>query len=453
MSSAESGRRRAAAELAGVVAIVALQALLDGRLLHAATNFDEGVYLAAADALHHGQRLGSDVFAAQFPGFYDLLRVLSLPDPWSVAGIRAAFVGVFCLGAVGAWLVGRRYGGGLGGAVTAGLWVVAPPLDLFGSQVIADTPALALMVLAIGLATIGGTVAAVAVGIVFALSLSIKLSALAALPALVAFLGRRSLPATAAALVTGAVILLIHAGALGSLWAGGVRYHQDARSTPAVIPHPHRQILDQIPHRTPFFVLAVLAIVVALVQLVRRRGLSTWPLWASTAAGVLFLLLHAPLHYNHLVVFPGLLALAVGATLASVLPATRAVAAVAAIVLAAAYVQQWHRVGEATAGEPATNVAAAHALAELAPPSARTIDDRPIISFLAHRHVVGPLVDLAKLRFETGSLTDEKVIARLDDAQAVVVSRELRDHPRILDAVRSRFHLRYDRGGVRIFVR
>jgi hypothetical protein len=148
-----------------------------------------------------------------------------------------------------------------------------------------------------------------------------------------------------------------------------------------------------------------------------------------------------------------LLALAVGAELAAVLPAARAVAAVAAIVLAAAYVQQWHRVGEARTGEPASNVAAAHELAEVLPPSAHTIDDRPIISFLAHRHVVGPLVDLAKLRFETGSLTDEKVIARLDDAQAVVVSRELRDHPRILDTVRSRFHLRYDRGGVRIFVR
>ena len=446
-------RARRAAPLAPLVVLVALQAALDGRLLHAATNFDEGVYLAAADALHHGQRLGTDVFAAQFPGFYDLLRVVSLPDPSSVAGIRAAFVAVFCLGAVGAWLVGRRFGGTLGAALTAGLWVVAPPLDLFGSQVIADTPALALTVLAIGLATLGGTAAAVAVGVVFALGLSIKLSALAAVPALLAFLRRRSLPAAAAALATGAIVLLVHAGALGSLWAGGVRYHEDARSTPAVIPHPHRQILDQIPHRTPFFVLAVLALVVAGVQLVRERRLATWPLWASTAAGVLFLLLHAPLHYNHLVVFPGLLALAAGATLATVLPPTRWIALAAAAVLAGAYVQQWHRVGEARAGEPASNVAAAHALGELVPPSARTIDDRPIISFLAHRRVVGQLVDLAKLRFETGSLTDERVIERLDEAQAVVVSRELRDHPRVLEEVRSRFRLRYDRGGVRIYVR
>ena len=446
-------RARRAAPLAPLVVVVALQALLDGRLLHAATNFDEGVYLAAADALHHGQRLGGDVFAAQFPGFYDLLRVLSLPDPSSVAGIRAAFLGVFCLGAVGAWLVGRRFGGALGGAITAGLWVVAPPLDLFGSQVLADTPALALTVLAIGLATLGGTAAAVAVGVVFAAGLSIKLSALAAVPALLAFLGRRSLSAAVAAVVTGGLILLVHASALGSLWAGGVRYHEDARSTPAVIPHPHRQILDQIPHRTPFFVLAVLAIVVAVVQLARERRLTTWPLWASTAAGVLFLLLHAPLHYNHLVIFPGLLALAAGATLATALPPSRGVAVAAAVVLAAAYVQQWHRVGEATAGEPASHVAAAHALSELVPPPARTVDDRPIISFLAHRRVVGPLVDLAKLRFETGSLTEDEVIASLHDAHAVVVSRELRDHPRILDAVRRGFRLRYDRGGVRIYVR
>ena len=182
-------------------------------------------------------------------------------------------IGVFCLGTVGAWLIGRRFGGTPGAALTAGLFVVAPPLDLFGSQVIADTPALALTVLAVGLATIGGPVAAVGAGIAFALGLSVKLTAVTAVPALVWYLRRRTLFAVSAALVVGFVLLALHAGQLGSLWESAVRYHEDARSTPAVIPHPHRQILDQIPHRTPFFWLAVAAI---LLPSPRSRGVADW---------------------------------------------------------------------------------------------------------------------------------------------------------------------------------
>ena len=172
--------------------VLALQVLLLGRLLHNGTNFDEGVYLAAVDALRHGQQLGTDVFAAQFPGFYDLLRVAAAAAGASITGIRAVLIGVFCLGTVGAWLIGRRFGGTPGAALTAGLFVVAPPLDLFGSQVIADTPALALTVLAVGLATVGGPVAAVGAGIAFALGLSVKLTAVTAVPPLIWYLRRRT---------------------------------------------------------------------------------------------------------------------------------------------------------------------------------------------------------------------------------------------------------------------
>ena len=173
--------------------------LLQSQLLHNGTNFDEGVYLAAVDALRHGQQLGTEVFAAQFPGFYDLLRVAAAAAGASITGIRAALIGVFCLGTVGAWLIGRRFGGTPGAALTAGLFVVAPPLDLFGSQVIADTPALALTMFAVGLATVAGPVAAVGVGIAFALGLSVKLTAVTAVPALVWYLRRRTLLAVSAA--------------------------------------------------------------------------------------------------------------------------------------------------------------------------------------------------------------------------------------------------------------
>ncbi len=454
--SARNSVRTTGRELAGpalLVVIVAAQLLLQGRLLHNGANFDEGVYLAAVDALRHGQQLGTDVFAAQFPGFYDLLRVAAVAAGTSITGIRAVLIVVFCLGTVGAWLIGRRFGGTPGAALTAGLFVVAPPLDLFGSQVIADPPALALTVLAVGLATVGGPVAAIGAGIAFALGLSVKLTAVTAVPALVWYLRRRTLLAVSAALVVGLVLLALHAGQLGSLWESAVRYHEDARSTPAVIPHPHRQILDQIPHRTPFFWLSLAAILLAVTEIARRRRLESWPLWLWSALTVVFLLLHAPLHYNHLILFPGVLAVAVGATLAPVVQARPALWALAALVLTAAYVQQWHRVDTGRFDEPSSNVAASRALERLIPPGSLTIDDRPIISFRAHRQVVGPLVDLATLRFETRSLTDEKVLSALPAASAVVVSRELRRHPRVLRALDGSFRLRYDRGGVRIWVR
>src|SRR5205823_405614 len=181
-------------------------------------------------------------------------------------------------GTVGGWLVGRRYGGATGGLLVAALLVIAPPLDLFGVQVIADTPALALTLLSLGLATLGGPVAAVAAGVLFGAALSVKLTALTAAPALLWFLRDRIVVASAGFAAFVVALLLAHAGALGDLWTSGVTYHDKARSTPAVIPHPHRQILDQIPRTTPFFVLAVLAVVTAVVFAVRRRPLRVWPL-------------------------------------------------------------------------------------------------------------------------------------------------------------------------------
>ena len=99
------------------------------------------------------------------------------------------------------------------------------------------------------------------------------------------------------------------------------------------------------------------------------------------------------------------------------------------------------------------------ALAGLAVVSARaltrpaSVDDRPIVSFLAHRRVVGQLVDLARLRWETGSLTDGKAIWELQPATAVVVSRALRERPVILRYVRAHYRRVYARGGVDIYRR
>lgn len=448
--------RRIEIWLLGVVLVS--EALLFARPIHSATSYDEGVYLAALDALRHGQALGSSVFAAQFPGFYDLLRGLSFLTGIGVVAVRAGLIAVTLAGTIGGWLLGRRFGGATGGLLVAALLVVAPPLDLFSFQVIADTPALAFTALALGIATLPGTVAAAAAGVLFGAALSIKLTALTAAPAAIWLIRRRIGPAIAGFVGLWALLLVAHADALGNLWSSGVSYHARARSTPAVIPHPHQQIFDQIPHSTPFFWLAIAAAGTAVASLAVRRPLHVWPLWSWVVLALVFLLLHRPLHYNHLVEFPFTLAIATGATLGAALehrrpPLRPLLIGVIALAVMGAFVQQWHRTSLALAREPATNVAAANALERLTPPGALVVDDRPIISFLARRRVVGPLVDLALLRFETGSVTDPEIIAESQRARAIVISRTLRRRPAVLAWVRRHFVRRYDRGGVEIYVR
>jgi hypothetical protein len=449
--------RARSAEFTLLAVLLAAQAYLFARPIRSAASYDEAVYLAALDALRHGQALGTDVFAAQFPGFYDLLRGLSYVTGVGVAPVRAGMIAITLAGTCGGYLVGRRFGGAVGGLLVAAFLAIAPPLDLFGFQVIADAPALALTVLSLGLASLGAGPAAVVAGAIFAASISVKLTAITAIPLLLWLLGRRNIArALVGSAVTGAAILIAHARALGELWASGVTYHADARSTPAVMPNPHRQIFDQIPHGTPFFILTIAAATAGVAFVLLRRPLHVWPLWTWVALGVAFLFAHAPLHDNHLIIFPFTLAVAVGSTIgASVdrlaMTPARAALGVLALAVGAGFVQQLHRVDLARAAEPQSNVAAARTLEQITKPGARTVDDRPIISFLAHRRVLGPLVDIATLRFETRSLTDAKVIEELPSANAVVVSRELKHRPRVLAYLSAHFRLRYFRGGVRIY--
>jgi hypothetical protein len=438
--------------------MLAAQVWLFSRPLQDKANYDEGVYLAALDDLRHGQAIGAQVFAAQFPGFYDLLHGLSFLTGIGVAPVRAGLVAITALGTVGGWLVGRRYGGAVGGLMAAAFLAIAPPLDLFGSQVIADMPALGLMALSLGVATLAGPGAALAAGALLAASLSVKLTAITVLPAVAWQLRGRVRPAAVGFTAVVLALLTAHASALDDLWTSGVTYHSQARSTPNVIAHPHRQIFDQIPHRTPFFLLALLAIAAAITFVAAGRPLRLWPLWSWVVLGVAFLFLHKPLHDNHLVLFPFSLAIATGAALGAAVqrlsrPLQYVTTALFVAAIVAGFVQQVHRVEVTRTPEPKSNLDAARALERLTTPKSVTIDDRPIISFLAHRRVFGPLVDLAKLRFETGSLNDADVIRELPHADAVLVSRALRDHPVVLTAIARRFRLGYNRDGVAIWVR
>ena len=212
------GARPRLVEIGALCIVLLTQLFLYSRTIHAPTNYDENVYLAAVDALRHGQALGSQVFAAELPGFYDLLRGLSYVAGIGVVNLRAALLVVVLLGTIGGWLVGRRVGGPIGGLLVPAMLTIAPPLDLFSSQVIADTPCLSLMLLSLGLSTLAGTAAAFSAGAVLGAALTVKPTALIVLPALAWFIRRRWLPTLVGTVTVSAVELIAHAGALSALW-------------------------------------------------------------------------------------------------------------------------------------------------------------------------------------------------------------------------------------------
>ena len=68
------GRRVLALELALLGFVLAAAGLLFHHGLSAPASFDEAVYVLATSAMRHGQALGSQIFTAQPPGFYTLIR-------------------------------------------------------------------------------------------------------------------------------------------------------------------------------------------------------------------------------------------------------------------------------------------------------------------------------------------------------------------------------------------
>jgi hypothetical protein len=69
-----------------LLGVLVVAGVLFGRGLDAATNYDEGVYLASLDALTHDQALGKDVYASQPPGFYVLLQAPGWQPPTRSVG-------------------------------------------------------------------------------------------------------------------------------------------------------------------------------------------------------------------------------------------------------------------------------------------------------------------------------------------------------------------------------
>lgn len=456
------------AELVVLAGLVVAQALLFGRLVGTDTDYDEGVYLTSLDALEHGQRLGEDVFSPQPPGWYLLLRLISILGPDSVRGYHIGMVVVAIATCLAAYLLGRSIAGPVAGLTASALLTIAPPFPLYAHRVLADIPPLGVGLCSLWLVWEGrkrglAFLTSIA-GAAVALALTLKPTAVLVLPPFLFLLlwgrSRRARSSVAAALGGGAVGLsfaVAYAGVLGELWESVVGYHRDARDTPVLLDNTH-ELLTFLNWRTPFAWLVLGGFAAAIMLIRRRRVPAVWALWLWAAISAAFLLYQQPLHDNHLLLLPVVLAVPAGISVAALATRSRfQVAAVGllAMVLAAGYVQQQRRIVLDQIPEEPELIEAAERLRRLTGPDDLVVSDHSIVPFLADRRVAGPLVDTAVLRFQAGSLTDAEVLRELEryDVRAVVVGRAFANQFELLRGLALRFATVPAPPGLRIYVR
>jgi 4-amino-4-deoxy-L-arabinose transferase-like glycosyltransferase len=442
----------ALAETAPLVAVLAAAGVLFHRGLALPPSFDEGVYVAQTDALLHGQRLGTDVFAAQPPGFHWLLLLGARLGGATVHTLRLEFLAFALLGLVAAYLAGRALAGPWAGVAAAAVLAVAPPYPTYAVQVSADLPGttLALLALACLLTARGRRRAYAAGGLLLAAAEWVKLDAfLVVLPALAYVPLRRLGLAVVAALAASVVGLAVVAGSLPDVWHGAVSYHLAARGTDDLSDNVAALRSFFHPHQ-PFTWL----VVAALVATVARRTAPRPALWGGALLCALFLLWHHPLHDNHLVLLSVALAVPVGAALATARPVVP-VAVVVTLAIAAGYVQETHRLERNAAPVPAELRWAATVVDAHSTPADVVVSDEPLVGPLAHRRLVGSLIDTAVLRFDSGYLTDREVLAEVDRARppVVVAGRAFLARPALLRGLAERYPRRVERNGVRVYLR
>jgi hypothetical protein len=463
-------RQAVAVEVAVAAALCAFQALLFLRGLDTPADYDEGVYLAAVDALSRGQELGSQIFTAQPPGFYALLRAGDALVADSVDGMRAWIVVLALAGSVAAFLLGRAIGGpaaGLGAALVLG---VAPPYPTFAGRISADLPAYVLGLFALVCVVYRGAgrralVAAATSGALLAAAVSVKLSALTVLLPLAALaVAGRLRPRELLALGSGAAavalaFVIAHWGALRDLWFGAVTYHTRARDVPGPgFADNAERVLDFLDARTPFGWLVPAAVLILVSPWRPRLRLPVWPLWLWAGGGALLLVWHRPLHDNHLVLLAVSLALPAGIVLGAAVsqaPSRAAAAGVLALALAAGYVQESRRLERNAAPDPPEVIWAARRLQERTRPEELVVTDRPIIAFLADRRVPGEVLDSAALAFDAGVIDAAKIFEAIErhDVHAVVAAREFRNEPAVLAGLAERFPTRLDHGEATLYLR
>ncbi len=459
-------RAPAALEAGGLLGLLAAAALLCSRSLALGASYDEGVYLASAEALARGETLGEDVFASQPPGFYLLLRLALLLPGDSLDEVRAVFLGLAVAGVAGAWGVGRALAGPTGGFLAGAVLLTAPAYAAESVRVAADTASIALAL--VGLALLAWAlrrevvVLAVVAGAILASAISVKLFAATALVPAVGLLvgfraGRRlALAWLAGGLGVALALVLLHAGSLGAIWDDAVRFHEEARGDfTSVDSNADRLAEVFLRSGLVYFWLVAAGLLVWALRRARPRLLLPLWLWGLTAAA--FLLWHRPLIDHHFVLIAASFAVPAGASLhLEGLPRRRwrLAAGALALVLVAGYAQQWRRIERLPGDDPrlAPVVAAVVAATE---PGEAIVSDLPLVAYLADRPLPGELVDTSVVRFRSGSLDTTCVLGAADAAgvRLVVAGRAFRIQPGILAALRARFPEQREVAGITLLER
>ena len=441
---------RVAAEAAPLAVILTAGGLLFAHGLRAGTTWDEAVYLGQTDALAHGQKLGTQVFTAQPPGFHWLLLAVARIGGLGIDQLRLANLALALVGLLAVYVTARAVAGPVAGLAAAALLSIAPAYPTFAAEISADLPGcvLAAVSLACFVApTRRRRLWLVAGGLLFAAAELVKLDAfILVLPVAAYCATRRIRPADLGiASVAACAGFAAAAAGLGSelpaVWGSAVSYHVAARRVGGSIsPNEHELTSFFHPHQ-PFTWLAVIGFAAA-IALRPRTKLPLWPLWATAVVSVLFLLWHRPIRDNHMVLLAVALAPAVGASLAVAAVQRRRPVVIGALVLAllAAYVQDTRHAERQTALMPGLTWAAKKVEAAV-PPGQLVVSDHPIVPFLAHRQMPGQTIDSALLRFSTGYLTDGDVLHAIAEyhVPVVVVGRSFYTRPRILAALARQF--------------
>jgi 4-amino-4-deoxy-L-arabinose transferase-like glycosyltransferase len=433
-----------------LAAIVAAAAAVYARALPSGANYDEGVYLASLRELRHGATIGGSLFTSQPPGFYWLLRVLGLFGG-SLHTLRILVLVIALAGCIAAFAVGRRIAGEVTAVACAAALAIAPPWPVQSTRLEADLPATALAVVALALA---GRFP-VAAGAVFALAVSVKLLAVAAvvpLALLVRSRGRAALGAGAAVVL----VLLSVVTHLGGVWHDAVGFHLHARNVdaPSFGSNVHRVVTFTDLH-TPFGLLAVLAVIVAVVRLATHRGLPGWQLWTFVPAAAVVLAAQHPLLDHQLVLLAAAWALPVGATLGATAaelrrPLLAAAAAVAALAVAGGLVQQRRQLAP-VAPDPG-EAAAVAAVQRLTPRAGVVASDVPIVPYRAGRRQPPDLVDTSAVRVESGDLSDAEVLRDVRGASAVVLGRTLAADAALVARIERRYPRRVRAGSFSVLL-
>jgi 4-amino-4-deoxy-L-arabinose transferase-like glycosyltransferase len=447
-----------------LLGVLVVAGVLFGRGLHAATNYDEGVYLASLDALTHGQTLGDDVYASQPPGFYTLLRAVSLLPGDGVTALRVPFLLIALLGLGAAFAIGRKLSDTWGGLAAAGLLAVTAPYPVQAARIQADTASvvLALCAFAVLLYARRRPALAAGAGALAGAAVSVKLLALpVVVPIAVLLVAWRSwrlagvVAAGAAAVWVG--LLLAYAGAIPELWRSVVSDHRAARGLgPSLADNVRRVVEHPLDWRTPAAVLVVAGLVCAVVFL---RRVETLALFAWIATSAVFLVFQRPLLDHHFVLLAAVLAVTAGCGLGAALertpqPSRYAAAAVVLLALTAGVVQEEQRLARQER-EPAGVRDAAAVLRARTRPAELVGTDLPIVAYLADRRMPGPLVDTSFVRLGSGSLTDRAILDALEHnhVRAVVVGRLFRERPGLLGALRDRYPATMKRDGITLYLR